>query len=87
MTGWDSAFEDQYDTLRAYAARKARDPVMAQDLVHEAYLRLSGAMVLAWIVSNQLGTPDVALQAVGASVAALVFVIISFSKSVCISKS
>ena len=42
MTGWDSAFEDQYDTLRAYAARKARDPIMAQDLVHEAYLKLAG---------------------------------------------
>lgn len=41
MTGWDSAFEDQYDTLRAYAARRTKDPVMAQDLVHEAYLKLA----------------------------------------------
>jgi hypothetical protein len=44
---------------------------------NEAYLRLLGALLLTWIVGNQLLTPDIALEAVAASVAALIFVLVS----------
>jgi hypothetical protein len=44
---------------------------------YEAYLRLMGASLLAWIVGNQLGTPDLALEALAASIAALIFVLVS----------